>query len=228
MAPPRKGIRKAKGKDKGGGKRKKVTTAGQGVPVAAPSPPVTSSSGRAGLSAPTTLTLPNGHAQIPKDILDRREEVVSAVTASTKPSDTWFESTRPGKDADDQRKIDLVDYVRRDLFPGWKFFTDPRQLVFDASETSLVRHICLGMHLKRDYWPDWWELNKSELVTTLNRKRTDVTAMIKKAFIGTLAEGTCCTTRRFTNIAVAFLPCVRPAKAVRRGKKEIPKAFGHS
>jgi hypothetical protein len=205
MAPPKRHKRKAApvGKAHQSNKRKKdavaergtpvMTTskqapAGQTTPAETPQPPWTSSGGRAGRSGPTTLALPNGHAEIPQDIIARRGEAVSTVTVSTKPSETWFESTRPGTDPDEARRIQLIDFVRRDLFPGWKFFTDPRQLVFDASETSLVRHICLGMHLKRDYWADWWELNKTELVTTLNRKRTDVTAMVKKIFIGTLVD----------------------------------------
>jgi hypothetical protein len=211
MAPPKNkprgtghsGKRKGTGKTTQSNKRRKDTTAATDSLVAstrkqppdkatAPTPPSqppwTGSSGRAGKSGTTTLALPNGHATVPKDILERREEAVSTVTVSTKPSETWFESTRPGANADEARRIQLIDYVRKDMFPGWKFFTDPRQLVFDASETSLVRHICLGMHLKRDYWADWWELNKTELVTTLNRKRTDVTAMVKKIFIGTVRD----------------------------------------
>jgi hypothetical protein len=197
------GKKRGTGKATQGNKRRKDTTAAAASPVTstrtkppdgattptAPSqPPWTSSSGRAGKSGLTKIALPNGHATVPRDILERREEAVSTVTVSTKPSETWFESTRPGTDADEARRIQLISYVRQDLFPGWKFFTDPRQLVFDASETSLVRHICLGMHVKRDFWADWWELNKTELVTTLNRKRTDVTAMVKKIFIGTVRD----------------------------------------
>ena len=111
------------------------------------------------------------------------------MTVSTNPTAKWFKSSRAGENEDEKRKRQLLDFVRRDMFPGWKFFTDRRQLVFDASETSLVRHICLGMGINREYWADWWEINKSELVATLNRKRTDVAAMIKKIFIGTYGHG---------------------------------------
>jgi hypothetical protein len=222
MAPPKRQKRKAApvGKAHQSNQRKKaavgergtpVTTtskqapAGQTTPAETPQPPWTGSGGRAGRSGPTTLALPNGHAEIPQDIIARRGEAVSTVTVSTKPSETWFESTRPGTDPDEARRIQLIDFVRRDLFPGWKFFTDPRQLVFDASETSLVRHICLGMHLKRDYWADWWELNKTELVTTLNRKRTDVTAMVKKIFIGTLVDRCgCYFFGNWTNVTISL------------------------
>jgi hypothetical protein len=159
------------------------------------SSPSTSRSGAAAAAATTVITLPGGRARQPARLVQPETPNANSAALSVViddevigPSDIWFDCARSGKKAEEQRKIDLQDFVRHDLFCGWKFFTDKRQLVFDTGSTAICYHICTAMHVKRDYWALWWEHNKDELVSTLNRKRTDVTAVVKRVFIGTCGE----------------------------------------
>jgi hypothetical protein len=143
----------------------------------------------------TVITLPGAQSRgparlVPPETPGADRDALSVVVDDSVmcPSDMWYACARSGQQADLQRKIDLQDFVRHDLFSGWKFFTDKRQLIFDTSSTAICYHICTAMNVKRDYWALWWEHNKDELVSTLNRKRTDVTAVVKRVFIGTYGE----------------------------------------
>ena len=55
-----------------------------------------------------------------------------------------------------------------------KWSTDPNSIC------SLIR---TEMTVKNIYAEQWWETHSSQLVQTLNAKRADVTASIKRAFM---------------------------------------------
>jgi hypothetical protein len=83
----------------------------------------------------------------------------------------------------EQITIQLVTYVRNELFPKLKFFMNAKQLSFSAEKDSLCYHICQGMNVNKDYAMDWWDEFKNKILATLNSKRADVTSCIKKAFM---------------------------------------------
>ena len=67
-----------------------------------------------------------------------------------------------------------------------KFFTSAQQLVFDNNNGSIVVKICNDLNVSTRARMTWWELNKGTILEALNRKRSDVTAYLKKQFIGKL------------------------------------------
>jgi hypothetical protein len=93
------------------------------------------------------------------------------------------ESGRQGSEA--QMIADLVSYVRHDLFPKWKFFMSRHQLVFSLATDSICVQICNGMGVYEHFASKWWEEYHDKILETLNSKRADVTACIKRAFLST-------------------------------------------
>jgi hypothetical protein len=78
--------------------------------------------------------------------------------------------------------------VRNNLFPRWKFFTDRRQVVFNDKEGGIVLKICNDLNVSVKGRSTWWELNKDTIVRTLNKKRGDVTSLLRKKFQGKKSE----------------------------------------
>jgi hypothetical protein len=83
-----------------------------------------------------------------------------------------------------EKKLQLQEYVRHELFPRWKFFTCPSQLVYDAQNGSIVLKICNSLNVSELGRMTWWERNKQTVVQILNMRRNEVTAYVKKRFIG--------------------------------------------
>ena len=101
---------------------------------------------------------------------------------------------------------DLVAYVRNNLFPKLKFFMDPRQLMFSTDTNSICFRICQDMRLKDNRAAAWWELYKNKIVQTLNSKRADVTAAIKRCFMSKIKDGVvfaCCIDTNLFYVASA-------------------------
>lgn len=104
----------------------------------------------------------------------------------------WYETLRiKGRMGDETMlEIDLVSYVRGELFPKLKFIMDPRQLTFNTNTNSICYQICHDMGLKKHRYAKWWELYKIKIVQILNCKRADVTAAIKRIFMSKLVCAT--------------------------------------
>ena len=84
-----------------------------------------------------------------------------------------------------QRRInDLRNYVQTKLFPYWKFFNSKKQMLFSAKKGSIVLKICNDMHVSKAGRCSWWDMNKKAILSTLNRKWSDVTGYIRMKFIG--------------------------------------------
>jgi hypothetical protein len=79
--------------------------------------------------------------------------------------------------------VDLIGYVRTELFPKLKFFMDKRQLVFSGERGTICDLICRGMSVGDGRAAEWWETYKLLILKTLNSKRADVTAAIKRTFL---------------------------------------------
>jgi hypothetical protein len=78
--------------------------------------------------------------------------------------------------------MQIQEYVRYSLFSKWKFFTSKQQLAFDARPRSICFKIMSDLHVDPSNRTVWWEENKLKIVMKLNRKRSDVTTQIRKAF----------------------------------------------
>jgi hypothetical protein len=55
--------------------------------------------------------------------------------------------------------------------------------MFSTMEQSICYQICSDMGLTGNNAAAWWELYKNKIVQTLNSKRADVTAAIKRIFM---------------------------------------------
>lgn len=109
------------------------------------------------------------------------EDEGSALTSS---QSALYNPTEPDLAKEEAvRKKQLNEYVRHYLFPYWKFFTSPKQLVFNNKSGSIMVKICNNLNVATMGRMTWWELNKEKIVESLNRKRSDVTAYLKKEFI---------------------------------------------
>lgn len=87
---------------------------------------------------------------------------------------------------------DLVGYVRHELFPKWKFFMNRKQLEFSNQPDTVCYQICKGMHVFDTYAVKWWEECHDKILDTLNSKRADVTAAIKKGYFRKWAANCFC------------------------------------
>lgn len=97
----------------------------------------------------------------------------------------WFETCRKkGRLASDSiHDFDLITYVRNELFSKLKFIMDARQLVFSESKDTICYQICRDIKVKESRAASWWEIYKNKIVQTLNNKRADVTAAMKRTFM---------------------------------------------
>jgi len=109
-------------------------------------------------------------------------EVESVLTTQT-PS-LYNDCEKDPRQEEAERKMALQDYVRHDLFPRWKFFTDPRQLVYDGQKGSIVLKICNSLNVSELGRMTWWDRNKGTVVQILNQRRNEVTAYVKRRFVG--------------------------------------------
>ena len=129
-----------------------------------------------------TTTVPT---PVPTVVMVGLQDQSSLGTEDVQQSARIFETCRKkgrmGSDA--MLEIDLIAFVRGDLFSKLKFFIDPKQLMFSTTEDSICYVICKDWNLKTDRAAQWWELYKDKIVHTLNCKRADVTAAIKRSFM---------------------------------------------
>ncbi len=110
----------------------------------------------------------------------------SGTDLSTMTSDAnaaWHKCERASKNACELQQ-DLRSFVRNALFPSCKMITNKNQLNFKWEKESLCQFVCDGMNVLHEHKVQWWETNKDTVSVTLNRRRSDVSAQIKKAFMG--------------------------------------------
>jgi hypothetical protein len=86
------------------------------------------------------------------------------------------------KKEQEHRMTQLKEYVRNDLFPGWKFFSSKKQMVFSNRQGGIVLKICNDLSVRPESQMYWWDMHKKNILEALNRKRNDVTAYLKKQF----------------------------------------------
>lgn len=90
------------------------------------------------------------------------------------------------KKEEKSRKIALQEYIRHDLFPRWKFFTNKKQMVFSDKKGGIVTKICNDLFVRKEQRHIWWDNHSKEISEGLNRKRNDVITSIKRLFLGKL------------------------------------------
>ena len=114
------------------------------------------------------------------------QDVESRETGSLKVSSkSWYELCRANgrQGSAEMMTTEVVTYVRNDLFPKLKFFMHKKHMVFSNDPKSLCFQICNGMGVPESHACAWWEEYKMKVLETLNSKRADVTACIKRAFM---------------------------------------------
>jgi hypothetical protein len=118
-------------------------------------------------------------------VVEVGKENSSTCTSNATPSRDWFEACRKSgrMGCDSMLSSDLVAYVRNDLFPKLKFIMDAKQLNFSTEMSSICYRICTEMGLVEPWASQWWEQYKKKILETLNNKRADVTATVKRAFL---------------------------------------------
>jgi hypothetical protein len=57
-------------------------------------------------------------------------------------------------------------------------------MVFSNRAAGIVLKICNDLHVRPESQMYWWDLNKKAVLESLNQKRNDVTAYLKKHFCG--------------------------------------------
>ena len=64
--------------------------------------------------------------------------------------------------------MDLLTYVRNELFQKLKFFMDARQLMFSSMKDTICYQICRDMKVKEIHLAAWWELYKHKIVNRVD------------------------------------------------------------
>jgi hypothetical protein len=113
---------------------------------------------------------------------DESNSVRSTLTNSQ--SAMYNRDTRDLKKEEKNRKDALQEYVRHDLFPRWKFFTNKKQMIFSDKKGGIVVKICSDLSVRKEQRQVWWDSNSKAISDSLNRKRSDVTSYMKTIFIG--------------------------------------------
>lgn len=113
---------------------------------------------------------------------DESNSVRSTLTNSQ--SAMYNRDTRDLKKEEKNRKDALQEYVRHDLFPRWKFFTNKKQMIFSDKKGGIVMKICSDLSVRKEQRQVWWDSNSKAISDSLNRKRSDVTGYMKTIFIG--------------------------------------------
>jgi hypothetical protein len=139
-------------------------------------------------------TTPQSSKPIPVSIhgnhgggVEDNASVITSLTNSQAQASAMFQPReRDLKKEEKDRKAALIEYVRHQLFPRWKFFTHKKQTEYSALFGGIVYKICNDMHVRAECKEKWWKENSHVIVQALNGKRADVTTYLKKVFIGTL------------------------------------------
>jgi len=106
------------------------------------------------------------------------------VTDLSSVTDPFVYSSKNQMRADEIMKNQLTLFVRKDLFPMWKFFTHPKQLEYTENQNTVCQWICNTLNIPKNQKQDWWREKKGLIVSMLNRKRSDVAGSMKNTFIG--------------------------------------------
>ena len=115
---------------------------------------------------------------------DGAEVETASIITDTNQSGLYTDEKETPEDKKKRKMADLKNYVWTKLFPYWKFFNSPKQMMFSSQKGCIVRKICIDNHVNEKLHLPWWENNKEAILSTLNRKRSDVTGYIKSRFIG--------------------------------------------
>jgi hypothetical protein len=133
---------------------------------------------------------PDGNS-VPAMVAVVPEREQQSITGSETPSAEWYDQIRKKslRSKDSMFTMDLIAYVRTDLFPKLKFIMDQRQMVFSYDKKTICQQIMADMGVKECLKSGWWECYKNKILKTLNSKRADVTSAIKRRFVSKCNTG---------------------------------------
>ena len=142
--------------------------------------------GRPNFPSPVLVSYRSGVLNTPVDtsITTEVDHEAGSTNAPTNPAD-WYETCREkGRlGSEGVMELQFVSYVRKDLFPKLKFVMNKNQMKWSTDPNSLCSLIRTELRVKDMFAEQWWETHSNLIVQTLNAKRADVTASIKRAFM---------------------------------------------
>jgi hypothetical protein len=130
---------------------------------------------------------PDGN-HVPATVAVLPQPEQQSTTGSETQSSDWYDQIRRKglTSKDSMLAMDLINYVRADLFPKLKFFMDKKQLDYSEDKRTICQQIIADMGVKEGPAASWWECYKNKIYKTLNSKRADVTQAIKRQFLSKL------------------------------------------
>lgn len=132
----------------------------------------------------TYIRLPNGTLQAHSNHANSGD-TVSTVTKDTGGADnTWQQVVATGL-GEAGRTHQIKKFVKESLFSHLKFFVQEEELIWSVGPGSISQFVVNGLHVSDDMEKSriWWHNNHGTVLRELNRKRSDVVAGIKKAFL---------------------------------------------
>ena len=93
--------------------------------------------------------------------------------------EAWF-FAKKANEARQSEVHELRKFVKKELFPKWKCFTNKTQLMWTIKPESICQFVCSSMNLKPAFKERWWHLNQDNVTKELNRKRSDVASAMKR------------------------------------------------
>ena len=154
---------------------------GSGSRIAATASTTPSRSHNSTVQAPRP-TPPPAMVNAGRTVLDESNSVRSTLTSSQ--TAMYNHAVKDLKKEEKNRKDALQEYVRHDLFPRWKFFTNKKQMIFSCKKGGIVLKICNDLSVRKEQRQVWWDTNSKSISDSLNRKRSDVTSYMKTIFLG--------------------------------------------
>ena len=78
----------------------------------------------------------------------------------------------------------MEQYVKNDLFYRLKFISSPEMMLFSWQAQSICQVVCNKFNVPRNEHVRFWSMYSKTLIQKLNKKRSDVSNAMKRAFQG--------------------------------------------
>ena len=86
---------------------------------------------------------------------------------------------------DHERTLILIDkYVKNEMFHQLKFISHPEMMIFSWEPQSICQVICTKFNVPKNGRVSFWSQYSKPIIQKLNKKRSDVSNAMRKAFKG--------------------------------------------
>jgi hypothetical protein len=107
------------------------------------------------------------------------------------PTQSWSTDERKRHMEYDRMKAMVKGYVKTELFHVLKFVSSPSLIQFSSAPKSLCQVVCKKFNVSPHNQESFWNNYGNLIEKTLNRKRSDVSNLMKKAFKGMHEHSLC-------------------------------------